>query len=203
VTWLAPYLAGERHCLFNLQQQIMFSTPRSTRILGDWVTHHERLVQAIAMRHSRNGRAVALEQENGFRAKSRNGITLHGQCDVVVAESPSEPGVIADAKTGKPRGKDRAQVLTYMALAPWMKELGAITRPPAGEIVYADGAVERIPADEADEPFHKQISTLLELASGPEPEPSPSENECRFCKLADICVHREMASAGPSEVAWL
>ncbi|MCP9804482.1 hypothetical protein KBY75_12990 [Cyanobium sp. T1G-Tous] len=78
VTWLASYLAGERHCLFSLQQQIMFCTPRSTGIPGDWVTRHERLVQAIAMRHSRNGRAVALEQENGFRAKSRNGITLHG-----------------------------------------------------------------------------------------------------------------------------
>ena len=102
VTWLAPYLAGERHCLFNLQQQVMFSTPRSTGLPGDWVTRHERLVQAIALRHSRSDRPVALEQENAFRARSRNGITLHGQCDVVVAETPSEPGVIADAKTGTP-----------------------------------------------------------------------------------------------------
>ena len=82
----------------------------------------------------------------------------------MVAETPSEPGVIADAKTGKPRGKDRAQVLTYMALAPWMKELGGISRAPVGEIIYADGAVVRIPAEEADEAFRKQISSLLELA---------------------------------------
>jgi len=203
VTWLAPYLAGERHCLFNLQQQVMFSTPRPTGLPGDWVTRHERLVQAIAMRHSRNGRPVSLEQENAFRARSRNGITLHGQCDVVVAETPSEPGVIADAKTGKPRGKDRAQVLTYMALAPWMKQLEGISRPPVGEISYADGAVVRIPAEEADEAFRKQISSLLGLASGPEPEPSPSENECRFCRLADICSHRVMGAAELGEVAWL
>jgi len=72
----------------------------------------------------------ALEQENAFQAKSRNAITLHGQCDVVVAENPSEPGVIADVKTRKPRGNDRAQVLIYMALSPSMKELGGISRPP-------------------------------------------------------------------------
>ena len=91
VTWLSPKRAGERHCLFNLQQQGMFSTPRATGLPWDWVTRHERLVQAIAMRRSRNGRPVALEQENAFRARSRNGITLHGQCGVVLAENPSEP----------------------------------------------------------------------------------------------------------------
>lgn len=58
-----------------------------------------------------------------------------------------------------------------------MKELGGISRPPVGEIIYANGAAVRIPAEEADEAFRKQISSLLDLARGPEPEPSQSGNE--------------------------
>ena len=170
---------------------------------GDWVTRHERLLQSVAARHVSAGRVVRIEQENGFRAVSRCGVTIHGQCDVVVSETPERAGVIADAKTGRPRGKDRAQVLIYMALAPWLRDFEGISRPPSGELAYADGRIESIPAKEAGEAFRNQLAGLLRLGIGAEPEPSPSTGECRFCRLAEICPHRAGAEHESSRVDWL
>jgi len=203
VTWLAPYLAGERHCLFNLHQQVNLCTPGSSGVPGDWVTKHERLLQAVAQSHREEGRIVHLEQENTLRVRSRTGVTIHGQCDVVVSETPDQPGIIADAKTGRPRGKDRAQVLIYMALAPHASALDGVRRPPTGELVYAsDGRVE-IPAAEAGPAFQKQLAGLLQLTVGPVPGVSPSANECRFCRLAEICPHAVTESPAEDSVAWL
>jgi CRISPR/Cas system-associated exonuclease Cas4 (RecB family) len=191
VTWLAPYLAGERHCLFNLHQQVNYCTPSSSGVPGDWVTKHERLLQAVAQSHREEGRIVHLEQENSLRVRSRTGVTIHGQCDVVVSETTDQTGIIADAKTGRPRGKDRAQVLIYMALAPHASALDA-----------SDERVE-IPAEEAGPAFQKQLAELLQLTVGPVPGVSPSANECRFCRLAEICPNAVTESPAEDSVAWL
>lgn len=203
VTWLAPYLAGERHCLFNLHQQVNASTPGSSGVPGDWVTRHERLLQAVAQSHRENGRIVHLEQENNLRVRSRDSITIHGQCDVVVSETAEHPGIISDAKTGRPRGKDRAQVLTYMALAPYASALEGISQPPCGELVYESGERVEIPAQEAGAAFQQQLSVLLKLSAGPVPSASPSANECRFCRLAEICPHCVGESNETALVDWL
>jgi len=203
VTWLAPYLAGERHCLFNLHQQVNHATPGSSGVPGDWVTKHERLLQAVARGHRDAGRIVHLEQDNTLRIRSRTGITIHGQCDVVVSETVDQPAIIADAKTGRPRGKDRAQVLTYMALAPHAAALEGVQRPPCGELVYASGERVEIPAAEAGAAFQQQMADLLQLAAGPVPAASASANECRFCRLAEICPHAMTESPAADSVAWL
>ncbi|QNG26433.1 PD-(D/E)XK nuclease family protein [Synechococcus sp. HK01-R] len=203
VTWLAPYLAGERHCLFNLYLHVNYCTPQSSGIPGDWVTKHERLLQSVARTHSEKGRVVHIEQENTMRLRSKNGVTIHGQCDVVVSETNSMPGIISDAKTGRPRGKDRAQVLTYMALAPYATALEGVQHPPCGELVYANGDRVEIPALEAGVAFQQQLSDLLSLTAGPQPEPSPSTNECRFCRLAEICPHRISEEPIQETVSWL
>ena len=61
--------AGERQCLFNLHQQVNHVSPDSSGVPGDWVTKHERLLQAVAQSHREEGRIVHLEQENTLRAK--------------------------------------------------------------------------------------------------------------------------------------
>ena len=58
------------------------------------MTKHERLLQDVARTHSDKGRIVHVEQENTLRLRSKNGVTIHGQCDVVVSETDSMPGVI-------------------------------------------------------------------------------------------------------------
>ena len=71
----------------------------------------------------------------------------------MVDENPSAPGVIADAKTGKPCAKTKAEVLTYMASSPWINRLGGISRPLEAKVICADGAFAWIPAEVADEAF--------------------------------------------------
>lgn len=114
-----------------------------------------------------------------------SGVTIAGKPDIITSDGQ---GMVIDVKTGKPRGKDRAQVNLYQALIPAQKKHG-IAEVPWGQIVYGNGEVKFIPPQEVDEAFKNSVKGLIQMvAESVAPDSQPSPNECRFCKCNKICV---------------
>ena len=100
-------------------------------------------------------------------------------------------GLIVDAKTGKPRASDIAQVMLYMYAVP-----RALSRCQDmtfhGKVVYRDHEVD-IPARAVDDDFVERATDLIRrLASQTEARRVPSAQECRWCEVQD-CPERVQA----------
>lgn len=188
VTWLAPYLCGESQCKFRLWILANFKVPSSNEAPSDWMTQHGSLTSEVAHVFREDGFEVKEENANTLHLKTTLGVTLAGKPDVVALNGKA---VVIDAKTGKPKAKDRAQVNLYQALIPAQK-LHGIQEVPWGQLIYKSGEVKMIPPNEIDDAFKQSVRDLLAVAAQPmAPDPQPNANECRFCKLRDICPYTQ------------
>ena len=78
VTWLSPYLSGERqrHCLLYLHQKVNCQTPKSNAYFSDWVEERTRLVNESLYEWRSDGGTATVEDENYFKFQSRIGVCL-------------------------------------------------------------------------------------------------------------------------------
>lgn len=205
VTWLSPYLSGDRHCLTFLHQKVNCQTPKSSADFSNWIEEHSRLVNLAVAQYQRQGGTVTVEDENSFKVTSKTGICLSGKCDVVVGEDRqgAGAGLVIDIKTGAKKPKDRTQVMLYMALLPSIPDIPHITHTPLGLVQYKDGSTHEILPEEITPEFKNQVHSLLSLAAGPTPEATPSFHECRFCDLKDDCPSAKITEQEVANVDWL
>ena len=201
VTWLAPYLSGESQCKFSLWIQGNFRVPPTGDLPSDWLVKHQSLLNEVARALREDDYEVESENANKLSADTSSGVVLAGKPDIVARNGR---GLVVDVKTGKPRGKDRAQVNLYQALIP-AKKLHGIQTVPWGRLVYHSGEEKLIPPDEVDEAFKQSVRDLLRVvARETAPDAMPSLGECRFCKCREICPFA--ATDDPEErarVDWL
>jgi CRISPR/Cas system-associated exonuclease Cas4 (RecB family) len=185
VTWLAPYLAGESQCKFALWNLCNYRVPSNDEMPSDWLVKHQSLLNEVAYNLRSEGLDVEEESANSLYLKTSVGVTIAGKPDIITSNGQ---GMVIDVKTGKPRGKDRAQVNLYQSLIPAQKKHG-ITEVPWGQIVYGNGEVKFIPPQEVDEAFKNSVKGLIQMVAQPvAPASQPSLNECRFCKCNKICA---------------
>jgi CRISPR/Cas system-associated exonuclease Cas4 (RecB family) len=201
VTWLTPYLSGESQCKFALWNLCNFQVPSNDEMPSDWLVKHQSLLTEVAYNLRSEDFQVNEENANSLSLKTSCGVMIAGKPDIITSNGQ---GMVVDVKTGKPRGKDRAQINLYQALIPAQKKHG-ITDVPWGRIVYGNGEVKLVPPDEIDEAFKNSVKGLLHMVAKPvAPDPQPSVSECRFCKCNKICasVQTEMPEAQES-LAWV
>jgi CRISPR/Cas system-associated exonuclease Cas4 (RecB family) len=201
VTWFAPYLSGESQCKFALWNQCNFQVPSNDEMPSDWLVKHQSLLKEVVYNLQSEGFEVEEENANSLYLNTSVGVTIAGKPDIITRNGQ---GMVVDVKTGKPRGKDRAQVNLYQALIPAQKKHG-ITEVPWGRIVYGNGEVKLIPPNEVDEAFKNSVKGLLHMVAEPvAPDSQPSLGECRFCKCNKICAsaQTEMPKA-PDTLGWV
>lgn len=192
VTWLPPLLAGDTHCEFMLHQLSNFIAPSNNDgPSASWMDDHNRLVNRISDQYQQMGRTVRVEDENRVEIISRSGVKVVGKPDILDEEVLSGPGkargIIIDAKTGRPRSRDRLQVMLYMMMTKAARSISGIQEMPEGQLYYNDGATTEIPFTEVTDTFKADVTRLLAIVATAEPpDPRPS-TYCRFCKFAEIC----------------
>jgi CRISPR/Cas system-associated exonuclease Cas4 (RecB family) len=200
VTWLAPLLAGEEQCKFKLWNQANFSSKSSGDMPSDWLVKHQGLLTETAYDLRSEGYTVEEEDANALHLKTMAGVTLAGKPDIVALNGQ---GMVVDVKTGKPRGKDRAQVNLYQALIP-SQRLHGISEVPWGKLVYASGEEKMIAPDEVDDRFKSSVKGLMEMVASPTPPDStPSLHECRFCRFLEQCPHAQTEPPDATAADWL
>lgn len=201
VTWLAPYVAGESQCKFALWNQGNFRLPSGGDFPSDWLVKHQSLLNEVAFDLRADGYEVEEEDANSLYLKTSAGVTLAGKPDIVARNGQ---GLVVDVKTGKPRGKDRAQVNLYQALIP-AQQLHDIKEVPWGRLVYANAEDKLIPPTEVDDAFKNSVRAIVQVVAQKEaPDPQPSLSECRFCRCKEICPFVQVEAPEALEaVAWL
>jgi CRISPR/Cas system-associated exonuclease Cas4 (RecB family) len=201
VTWISPYLAGESQCKFALWNQSNFFNKSSGDMPSDWLVKHQSLLSEVAYDLRSDGYEVEEEDANSLHLMTSSGVTLAGKPDIVALNGQ---GMVVDVKTGKPRGKDRAQVNLYQALIP-SQRLHGINDVPWGKIVYSNGEIKMIAPDEVDDRFKESVKGLMSMIAQPTPpDPTPSWHECRFCKCQAKCPSAQTEAPEAVEaVSWL
>ncbi len=194
VTWLAPLLAGNKHCQWAtwFQANYKFQKEPDSGFLEGWAANHEALLQDRADYLESKGYKVFLEEENLFKIKGSDKRTIiSGKADIVAVKG--DEIIVEDCKTGKKKDSDPAQVLLYMLLLPapggpkhcYKKQL-------SGRLVYQDELID-IPSDLLDNEFKDNFRNLVCRVSSKEPaRKAPSLRECRYCKISNsYCNERK------------
>lgn len=192
VTWIPPLLSGDTNCEFMLHQLANYVAPkRNDGVAPEWIDEHNRLVSKVADEYQRIGRTVRIMDENRIEIQSRTGIRVVGKPDIIVEEvlrGPSKSrAVIVDAKTGRPRSKDRLQVMLYMMMSKAARSISGVTDMPDGQVRYGDDSVLDISQEEITEDFRQSVVRLLEMARTERVPDQRASGFCRLCKLNQIC----------------
>ncbi|MEI6451070.1 MAG: hypothetical protein WCP98_14170 [Actinomycetes bacterium] len=133
------------------------------------------------------GYTVFVEDQNRFTLKGR-AATLGGVPDLVALRGAE--ALVIDCKSGKQRGSDAFQVLTYMRVLP-LTHAACRGVPLAGEVQYRDASLPIAPGQLTDE-LKGLIRGTIERVGGAAPAVKvPSFSECRFCDItAADCPER-------------
>jgi hypothetical protein len=188
VTWITSLLAGSDACTWAA----WFKAHHVYRKVGSfdesaWQAEHDMLVASARDGLIADEFEVTEEDRNGF-AIANAGITLAGRPDLIAVKT--DRVLIVDAKSGFPRPSHRFQVLTYMAVLPYIRpDLRA--RTIDGLIVYQDVEVH-VPSSAIDAEFRAALRAVIHQVGGPIPPARvPSVRECVFCPIgAGDCPDR-------------
>ena len=189
VTWLTKLLVGEASCEWAGWHRAHYvASPRKSSVSleqSGWLLDHTAAVQDCRAVMEADGWEVTTEGQNSFTLKGKTA-ALGGKPDLVGLRD--QTGLIADAKTGKPRASDVAQVMLYQYAVP--RALGRYRGMTfEGKVMYRDHEV-RIPAAALDDAFIEHATSLIRrLASETEARRVPSVQECRWCDVQD-CTER-------------
>jgi len=194
VTWLTRLLAGENVCEYALWYRAHYKYPKTADANFDsagWTADHTALVQRRAREL---GGILTLEDQNDFKLVGESAV-LAGKMDIVAKELGT--ALVSDAKTGKKHDADFWQVLLYLFAIKFMRvkerrwDLGRVR----GEVVYRDGVVLDVNAEDLTPDREASIVRLLKVAGAEHaPEARPSLKECRFCDIS-TCVYRRSGDA--------
>lgn len=185
VTWLTPLLSKEKACEFMPWYRARNKVRKTDGAPDDVIAEHDAAVERLAARLESDGYEVFVEDDNWIRVDGKT-VTLGAKPDVIGHKDGGS--LIADAKTGRRRGSDRAQVLIYM----YIESINQPTRTPIeGLLDYTDGE-EDIPASDLNDEFRGELFELLRIVgSETPPAATPSAGECNWCPLTvQMCPAR-------------
>lgn len=190
VTWASKLMAGETSCTYSAWIKAQFKgyeTIASSFNQAEWMLNHTSLLNKIKAELTVEGKSFTVESQNKFTIVGNSGAVLSGKPDLVTVSDGF--GKIIDAKTGRPKASDVAQVQIYMFA------LSRLTRYSdtvfCGELVYTDQRVD-IPAESIDKSFKAKLAAILgSISTGNEPPKTPSYDECKYCNVAaSVCSER-------------
>lgn len=206
-SWITPLLAGENSCEWKVwmkahyQNLDVLTAEEMTKIYPEskafdsvlWNENHTTLLNELTQEYKVKAEEVLVE--TAWKIKGKTAI-LAGKIDLIVVypwSDPLTPGLVVDAKSGKPKDSHGVQVRIYLT-AIQMNAIPGITGAFKGLLRYANGG-GTVEVPEPDETFKDRLFSLIKRIGGPvEPKPNPSFSECRFCDLA-ACPVRVTAEA--------
>jgi hypothetical protein len=149
--------------------------------MQSWKAEHTTQLSELAKRATSRGWKVDVERY--FRVEGKTAIVA-GKADLICTE-PKEADkrpLIVDAKTGKPRDSDVAQVMIEIILIPmaWSKDIKF-----DGVVDYAHDPVVKIQHHEAMALKPKLMKLISDLGTLPRPEPTPGRDACQFCPVPE------------------
>ena len=197
---LAQLLSGDAKCEWALQfqtQNVAWTKITSDFDFASWQADHDAMVDEIHDFWKGCGYTGTLEDYNAFTLEGKVA-SLGGRPDLIVRRGHSS-ALIIDAKTGKRRDADIAQVKLYMYAAPKsLPQHRGVTFE--GRVRYKDGEV-RIDPSEINDEFVSGMGTLIQRLASDEPvQRVPSGRECSFCSItSEDCSDRIEKGKGFTE----
>ena len=200
VTWITGLLAADKQCEWSAWFRAHFSGYEKMPTdfnLAAWKAAHGEMVRARAEALKAEGYAVFVEDQNKFTLKGR-AATLGGVPDLVAVRGAE--ALVVDCKSGKQRGSDSFQVLTYMRVLP-LTHVACRGVPLAGEVQYRDASLRIEPGQLTDELKGLIRGTIERVGSEMPAVKVPSLSECRFCEItAADCPERVGEEQSPAAV---
>jgi hypothetical protein len=182
-TWVTRLIAGEAHCEWAawFRAHHMYDKLPSDFNVARWTVDHTALVREQTAALRADGYSVFIEEQNTFRLRGQQGVTLAGKPDIVALHNNAV--YVVDCKTGMPRHSDHIQVLVYMLILPYVRPAWK-GKDLHGRVQYRDNLVE-IPATAVDTEFRALFRRTMEQVGGNTALPRmPSHTECRFCDIS-------------------
>ena len=196
-TWLTKLLAGENSCEYATWYRAHYQNYEKIDDGFDfaaWNEQHTALINRVRaeLEIAKEPVKVFTENQNKFTYKSPLA-SIGGKSDLVAIRSVTDHLVI-ECKTGKHRDSDKVQAKIYMYLLPQALDRH-VGREMRGQVAYGhtiDGRMEvtkRVDV-EMDAGFPDRFTQLVGRVAAPmEARAVPSEDECRYCDLAQ-CQYR-------------
>ena len=192
-TTVAKVLVGEQPCLLSAwitgHRRDALTERTDGGNLANWKAEHTKLLDETAHRFEVDGYKVTREQYWDLKGTTA---IINGKADLLVRKAGYRP-LIIDAKSGRPRESDSAQVLIYMGLIPlaWRQPEMRFD----GRVQYRDNHME-LTMDAAARLKPRVFEVMRRLGDPTQPQPSPSRDACRFCYVsADACLDRHVETA--------
>jgi hypothetical protein len=202
VSWLTPFIAGERNCWFAPWFQSRHSniaSPEERSVdLTVWTAEHNKMLHERVEELKADGWTVYVEDQNDFKLRGVTA-TLSGKIDILAIKGTNV--LIIDCKTGREKDADRWQVLIYLYAAPRFHP--ALKERPnkaymhySGEVQYKNKRVY-VPGSRSD--LNGLIFKGIASVAGAQPDTTPSGKECRYCKLSKAdCPDRIEQGSDPT-----
>ena len=161
---------------------------------------HQAALTRYARKLRKEGYTVYTEGSNDFWYETSSGAEISAKPDIVAIRGSEV--IVPDIKTGKElRASDIAQVKLYMALIPAVS-LHGICKIPTGQLVHNDQVFEILPTEITTE-FKQQVAELVNAIRAENTPPvTPSIQECRFCRLQQLCPHK-VETIAKATADWL
>lgn len=191
VTWLAENMSGDVSCQwknwFRAHHKLAQEEPSGD--MTSWRMAHTLMLSQWTQRLRAQGARVLNEYEVRMRFPQLRS-TLSGKADLIAIQG--DDVTIIDCKTGRPKDRDKVQVMLYMH--------GLATFDPAfsssrirGLVAYQDEADFEIP--ELPAGFTQSLEHFVGLLSDDEEAaPRVPGNDCRFCPITRLDCPEKVSS---------
>ena len=196
VTWAAKIMGGEMQCRWAAWYKTHFHYEKVESTgwnIENWTMEHNALLQARKASLEALGMTVQVEEQNSFSVVGSTGIEVSGKPDLVAFTPDGEEVWVEDAKTGRPKTCDHAQVGIGMLLLPHTMADKCRGKAMKGNVIYKTAVVAVVPID-------RQLfaSTVAALGGPDEPAKTPSYDECQFC---DVACCKDRVTEKPKETS--
>ena len=194
ISWLAKLLADSGPCEWEAWFKTQHESSSWEKVPSDfnlakWQQEHDALLRRELEFRKDTGATLA-----GYQKRliwDWGNATLDGTPDLIYVD---QNGVLTvqDCRTGKPRDKDRLQIMLCMWALPLVDSIYS-GRPLQGRVVYPKYDCEwTVPASAIDDSFISKVNTLIDrLADKDGVRRFPSFDGCRFCDIPkSICEDR-------------